>query len=124
VKLLVDHGADVRNTPAVHAAAADSVKFGGKAHPGRLEIMAFLLDRGADIDLLEPDTEIEGHPVTFHTGTALHRAVESEDPEHVRFLLRRGADRSIRGVTGMTPLEVAKMRHLHEIADILRNERA
>jgi ankyrin repeat protein len=43
-----------------------------------------------------------------YTGTALHRAVESEDPEHVRFLLRRGADQNIKGVMGMTPLEVAE----------------
>ena len=125
VKLLVGHGADVRYTPALHRAAADSVKFDGIKHPGRLEIMDFLLDRGANIDLLEPEfIDKSGRPrqVTGFTGTPLHHAVQSEDPEHVRFLLRRGADRHIKGVMGFTPLEVAEGHHMHEIVDILRNE--
>jgi ankyrin repeat protein len=74
--------------------------------------MAFLLDHEANID----------HPVTCYMGTVLHRAVGSEDLEHVRFPLRRGADRYIKGVTGFTPLEVADGLRLHGIADILRNE--
>jgi ankyrin repeat protein len=75
-----------------------------------------------DINQLEPETDSDAHQVTFYTGTALHRAVESDDPEHVRFLMRRGADRTIKGAMGMTPLEVAERKHLHEIANILRYE--
>jgi ankyrin repeat protein len=123
MKLLVDHGADVRNKAALHSAAANSIKF-GKVHPGRLEVTAFLLDRGANIDLIEPEFDPEGNPrqVPYWTVTALHRAVQSEDLEHIRFLLRRGANRHIKGVQGNTLLELAENRHMHEIVDILRNE--
>lgn len=127
VKLLVDHGADVRNTPAVHSAAAASSKWGDEAahaNLDRLKVMEFLLDRGANMDLVQSEFDAEGNPrhVDWSTGTALHCAVASEDPEHVRFLLRRGANRDIKGVMGLTPLEVAEKSNLPEIADILRNE--
>jgi ankyrin repeat protein len=128
VKLLVDAGADLHtNTAALHGAAADSVKFGGVVHPGRYEIMDFLHIHGADINQLEPEANPSGderypRQVNCYTGTPLHRAVESENPETVRFLLRRGADRRVKGAMGLTPLEVAKYLRLYEIANILSEE--
>ncbi len=58
--------------------------------------MAFLLDNGANIDYLElvnPDS----NPCRV---TALHRAVEGGDAEHVWFLLERGARTDINRAFG------------------------
>ena len=123
VKLLVQHGADVTDTRAIHGAVANSIKY-PPVNPGRLDIVTYLLECGANINQLETTTadEYERPPITPYTGTPLHCAVESENPEHVRYLLSRGADRSIKGASGMTPLEVAERDHLDEIAAILREK--
>ena len=122
VKLLVQHGADVRNTTAIHSAISNSIKVPPVA-PGRLDIVTYLLECGANINQLEPTAdEYERPPTTPYTGTPLHRAVQSENPEHVSYLLSRGADRSIRGALGMTPLEVAERYHLNDIAAMLREK--
>ena len=120
VKLLVQHGADVTNTKAIHGAVANSTKF-APVNPGRLEIVTYLLECGANINQLTTTTadECERPPITPYTGTPLHSAVEGENPESVRYLLSRGADRGIKGALGMTPLEVADRYRLEEIAAIL-----
>jgi hypothetical protein len=76
VKLLVDHSADIRTTTAVHSAAVGSIKLSGEVHPGRFEITVFLLNCGANIDQLEPETDSDTLQATHIYG---HRAVESED---------------------------------------------
>ncbi len=122
VKLLVQHGADVTNTRAIHGAVANSIKF-PPVNPGRLDIVNYLLECGANINQLEPTAdEYERPPITPYTGTPLHCAVQSENPEHVSYLLSRGADRSIKGALGMTPLEVAERYHLDETVAILREK--
>ena len=50
--LLVQHGADVTNTAAVHNAVMNSVKF-PPVNPGRLDIVAYLLECSASINQLE-----------------------------------------------------------------------
>lgn len=55
-------------------------------------------------------------------GTALHRAVESQDPERVHCLLRRGANRHIKGREGLTPLELTEVQGWSEVANVLRND--
>lgn len=124
VKLLVEYGAEVRPTTALHSAATNSAEYGGILYPDRLEVMAFLLDHGADIDKLEPVIDTQGHPrpVDWGTGTALQRAVDSNAPDRVRFLLQRGANRFITGAMGFTPLEIAEKKNLPRIAEILRDE--
>ena len=120
VKLLVQHGADINSTTAIHNAVLNSVKF-PPVNPGRLDIVAFLLDCGANINQLELTGDgFERPPTTPYTGTPLHRAVESGDLEHVRYLLSRGADWSIQGAMGMTPLELAERDQLDEIEAMLR----
>ena len=122
VKLLVQHGADVTNTTAIHNAVMNSFKF-PPVNPGRLDIVTYLLECGASINQLEPTgAEYERPPITPYTGTPLHRAVESGNPEHVSFLLSRGADPSIVGAMGMTSLEVAERDHLDEIVGMLREK--
>lgn len=69
------------------------------ARNGRIEAMAFLLERGADIDA-EP-----------YNGTALHWAVARRRPEAAAWLIDHGADINRRagfgGTRGVTPLHVA-----------------
>ena len=123
VRLLVQHGADVTNTSAIHGAVANSIKF-ALVNPGRLDIVTCLLECGANINQLwpvMPDVYVRPH-ITPYTGTPLHSAVEGENPESVRYLLSRGADRSIKGYLGMTPLEVAESDGLDEIAATLREK--
>ena len=62
-----------------------------------------------NINLMEPfDDRFDRPPRTPYTGTPLHRALGSESAEYVRFLPSRGAERTIKGVTVMTPLDVAE----------------
>jgi ankyrin repeat protein len=72
---------------------------GWAARSGRVAAMAFLLERGADINA-EP-----------YNGTALHWAVARRQPEAAVWLLDHGADINRRagfgGVRGVTPLHVA-----------------
>jgi hypothetical protein len=78
--------------------------------------------------------------VTMHTGRPLHRAVESEDQEHVRFLFSWSVNRYFIGAVGETVLRFAEedaegeeghldcvpqeitLRNLYEIIGILYNE--
>ncbi len=71
----------------------------------RAKFLSFLLDKGANINLISP---LDGM-------TPLHSAVLDNDPELVKFLLDRGADPTIRKgkgfssaskVDNMTPLEM------------------
>ncbi|KAK4692768.1 hypothetical protein P7C71_g4505, partial [Lecanoromycetidae sp. Uapishka_2] len=120
VKLLVQHGADVSKTTAIHNAVLNPVKI-SPSNPGRLDIVGYLLGCGTNINQLEPtEDEHERPPTTPYTGTPLHRAVQSKNPENVSYLLSRGANPSIKGAMGLTPLEVAEHDHLKEIETILR----
>lgn len=104
VRLLVENNADIKASNAVQAAA------GGKS-PDRLEIVTYLLDKGADVNAFEynyhekgfryhaalklpptrdPDDKIVG------AATALHRAVEMGRKDLIHALLRREADPSLR----------------------------
>ncbi len=69
------------------------------ARSGRIEAMAFLAERGADLDA-EP-----------YNGTALHWAVARREAEAVAWLIDHGADINRRagfgGTRGVTPLHVA-----------------
>ena len=82
VKLLVQHGADVTNTWAFHGAVANAIKF-APVNPGRLDIVTYLLECGANINQLLPTIpdEHERHPITPYTGTPLHFAVGGENPD-------------------------------------------
>ncbi|EON66585.1 hypothetical protein W97_05831 [Coniosporium apollinis CBS 100218] len=115
IKYLISHGANLQDTMALISAAASE-----RTNSDTFEIMTFLLDHGVDIDCVE--RVYEPLAATVYYGTALHRAVEREDAERVRFLLQRGANRHIKGFEGVSALEVAEMRELKEMADILRNE--
>lgn len=65
VKSLVQHGADVTKTTAIHNAVANSVKF-PPVNPGRLDIVTYLLEYGASINQLQ----LTGDDYSLHRNTA------------------------------------------------------
>ena len=71
-------------------ALADALSFA--AYNGQGEAARFLLDRGADPDLLTPGFLWPGD----RGATALHKAVAAGHVDMVRLLLEAGADRSIK----------------------------
>ena len=86
---LLNHGLNLDETDALHAAAGAF-----EAPPGRLKMMARLLDLGMDINAIEQ----RGKPGSRNTvkGTPLHSAVYVDEEENIAFLLERGADKEVR----------------------------
>ncbi|CZR67770.1 uncharacterized protein PAC_17669 [Phialocephala subalpina] len=79
-KLLLDHGAQIKNCCALHYAAASNMS------PDECKAM---------MEYLEPNFPINGFDNArgpFGLGTPLHYAVRTEKIENIKWLLRRGAD--------------------------------
>lgn len=112
--VLLDHGLELEDTDALHAAAGAF-----EAPPGRLEMMARLLDLGMDINAIEQ----RGQPSSRGTGkgTPLHSAVYVDEKEHVAFLLKRGADKEVRNTLGQTAVEFAVAQESPESLGLLKN---
>jgi hypothetical protein len=72
-------------------------------------VIEMLLDEGADIDMTRQRT-------------ALHAAVENEDPEIVELLIERGADLNLKDIHGRIPMYVALANHQSGIARRLAEE--
>jgi len=107
---LLDAGADVlaiaRNAEAnlaINAAAA------GPRADRRPDIIRLLIARGCPVDGRGSPS---GH-------TPLHEATYNGDQALVRFLLDRGADRSLRTGEGETALDIAGKHGRHEVARLL-----
>lgn len=114
IQLLIAHGGDVRQTDALHGAAS-----GGR--PGRVEVLAYLLDCGAPIDAIDR----EHHKLGFHSfsawglGTALHCAAQKGHLDEAALLLERGANRDIKDTRGRTALELAQKYGHEEVVKLL-----
>lgn len=136
VHLLVEHRADTSSSIALHmvvrSSSSTAFQLVARSANNRprsvtecLEIMTCLLDHGVNINQFEP---VLGYKTTVpleytcFTGTPLHRAVESGEVEIVKLLLRRGADRDIKGPMGFTPLQAAERKVMLEMVEILRHE--
>jgi ankyrin repeat protein len=130
IKLLLEHGADVQETHALHAAASMSGKWAapdveGKPDPARMEILQILLDAGVSVNQMEPDPKgpdslaRNGRQRTPNTGTALHHAVVEGSPEAVSYLLARGADLLAPSWSGHTVIQAAERTHREDREDIL-----
>ncbi|PVH86239.1 ankyrin [Cadophora sp. DSE1049] len=135
VKWLLEHGADPNITggkypsPLVTAALESLspvfdilISHGAKLDPqalflamsprgkGGIPVMEYLIDHGIDINAVRPDL-----------GTPLHYAVTlgSKAREKLELLLRRGADRTVKNTSGVTPAELAKQKGYLDLLDIL-----
>lgn len=88
---------NMSNLP-IHAAAAG----------GNREILAMLIDRGADINARQ------------HGGwTPLHSSAQSGDAETVKLLLSRGAEVDAQAENGQTALDLAMTKGFQSIVDLL-----
>lgn len=99
-ELLITHGARLEDSDALHSAAGEREK-----RPGRVEMMAYLLELGMQINALGR----REYPVSrrIGRGTPLHAAVATQDIDRIEFLLRNGADTGVRNTLGQTALEYA-----------------
>ena len=94
---LLAHGAIVQQTLALHTAA----------RAGHLNVMTFLLDKGADINEV-PEVDDRTYGCEDELGTPLHYAVDEKRLDAVKILLGRGADSSIVDRKGRTVLQRAQ----------------
>ncbi|KAK0250461.1 hypothetical protein LTR01_007538 [Friedmanniomyces endolithicus] len=103
IDLLLQHGAELKASNALHAAAS-----GGGPDDESLATMQRLIELGADVNAIEAmHVKRSGHNIGIH-GTALHGAIRASKPLRVRWLLEHGADGTIRNEGGYSPLEWAK----------------
>jgi len=87
----------------------------------RQDIMQMLLDAGADINA--PATESNGLMcgLYFYKGdTALHVAIQNNQPAAAEFLLKHGAKVDLQNETGTTPLHLAVSNFDRDAADPAR----
>jgi hypothetical protein len=75
---------------------------------GHWDVVAMLVERGADVNALGWDG-----------GTPLHMACHHDRPDMVRLLLDAGADLTVRNQWGRTPLHVAARRNCDLVASLL-----
>ena len=104
VKLLRQYGVDYVKTDALQNAALGT-------EPGRLEVMAYLIhEAGFPINQLELEFLPDVHRIWACNGlgTSLHRAVEGECQETLKFLLDNGADRNKADTKGLKPIDLAR----------------
>ena len=112
--LLLAHGAKLEDSDALHSAAGNRTK-----KPGRVEMMAHLLDLGMDINALFRREHPPGRRVG--RGTPLQSATGPQEVDRIMFLLERGADREVKNTLGQTPLEYAAAKGLTTSEALLRN---
>lgn len=102
IQLLVDRGANVANTHALHNAAIAHVVYPDSRTPEEtIRVMEFLLSKGCDInrrefqgeDFIAPFTDAHHRPRKF--GTPLQYAIYHAYDDRVKFLLENGADPTI-----------------------------
>ncbi|VUC22921.1 unnamed protein product [Clonostachys rosea] len=104
---LLDHGATLPGSLALRTAA-------GAGNIGAVEM---LLERGADIDEVHI-WEIYGDEMDI-IGTALHEAVDNDQAEMVKFLLKKDAKRDMKNGKGETAMDLAEKDSKVEILKIL-----
>jgi ankyrin repeat protein len=105
VRVLVEAGAALENPGRLTAV-------GYAAYTGHVEILRYLLDRGAS-----PDGGATGdqHPIP----TPLGMAVMKGHVDAVRLLLERGANPRIKAPAGLDPLASAQRANRHELLPML-----
>ena len=112
-ELLLSHGAKLEASDALHSAMGEREK-----RPGRVEMAAYLLDLGLDINALGrrdyPPSRRIGR------GAPLHAAVTSQQIDRIEFLLKRGAGIEVRNTLGQTPLEYAVAKRFATSEALLR----
>ena len=112
IKLFYAHGAS--HVDALQSAAESPAD-------GRLEVLTFLLDNGADINAVKWEHNEEAYRTwaLFGLGTATHYAARGGYVDRVELLLSRGANVNALDSNGLTSLEVAREHGRAEIVAML-----
>lgn len=97
--ILLQHGASLLHSGVLAAAAAKT---------GRIEVVSWLLEQGADVNDIITNAALITHPCKGNPWPALHAAIESGHLDVVRLLLDRGADPELLDGKGRTAYAVAK----------------
>ena len=113
VKMMYEYGAD--NYDLLQSVAASDAE-------GRVEVMEYFLDKGADIDAVmwkhhRYSYEMMG---ALGLGTALHAAARGGFADRVGFLIERGARTDVLDSMGMTVLQVAEAYKRGDVVAVLK----
>lgn len=110
VKLLLEAGADVSAVdPGMKATALHAAAYAGHAEAAKL-----LIEYNIEIDKQGP----------YNGYTALHDAVWQNNVETAKVLIEAGANLTIKGNAGETPLDMAKSRNYKEIMALIEKKEA
>ncbi len=82
-------------------------------------MVAYLLDRGADVDEIPDNEDVEFDMKRFGLGNALCEAASAGNTEVVKLLLKRGANRDVRDTWGRSALDLAKLNHHADCESVL-----
>lgn len=102
VELLLQHGATIKDSNALHAAAKSR-----EDDSACILMITYLLDHGADINALEDQgsRQYTKRMDNQESGTALHCAVRARKKECVRFLLECGANPRVLDTAGFDAMD-------------------
>lgn len=95
-RLLIEHGADIHKRQDKFTGGFNALMYA--AANGHNDIIDLLLSEGADINQKARNTRT----------TALHRAAFNKQIKTVSYLLKRGADKSLKDKKGMTPAAMVR----------------
>ena len=112
--LLISHGARLADSDALHLAAGELEK-----RPGRVEMMAHVLDLAFDINAMARRDYPPGRRIG--RGTPLHAAFLTQETDRVNFFVQRGANLEIRSTLGRTPLEYPVAKGFANSETVLRS---
>jgi ankyrin repeat protein len=103
----------IRNSPdLINGAPSSEAPLIAAARAGRVRVVKFLLDNGANINVVSQGK------------TALHNAVQFGNRAMVELLLQRGADVKAKDGTGGTPLHEAAQNGFLSIVEVLLQHKA
>ena len=108
VALLMKHGAWLEGSGAIVLAA----------EAGKVDMVRFLLDRGADVNEISLGLAMEDRAAA-NLGSALHRAVAGGREDVVRLLLERGVRKDLKDGRGRTALSLAEEEGQDSIVQML-----
>lgn len=107
--MLLDAGAQIKTRSALTRTAQD----------GRTDVVAYLLDRGADVDEIPDNDDLFDYPQRLGLGNALCMAAGAGNTEVVKLLLEHGANKQVRDAWGRGALDLAKLNHHSDCVKIL-----
>ncbi|KAF6225512.1 hypothetical protein HO133_009512 [Letharia lupina] len=106
--LLLQHGAKLENSQALHMAAAS------QEDAGRIPMMEYLLRKGCDINAGD---EARGFQAV---GPPLFYAIRQGQVQKVRWLLAHGADARVEGRGGATALRMAEQTGMGDVIAMVK----